>query len=187
MKKLSNEEAKNVLNNAPEGATHWFVKGEVTRYAKSTDEFPSGWGFYTSGDGCLRECRNYYHEYDFHELSGLRDQLNHHEWDGDDIPPIGLDVMVSYTDTDSDGWCDFHGPSQIIAINGDHCWVAHHGKFHRVHKICDVEFKSVEKEESPEEKSAAERQARVEYWRDMHSRLAREDFFSYLADNVEVE
>ncbi|QIW88955.1 hypothetical protein phiV208_24 [Vibrio phage phiV208] len=77
------------------------------------------------------------------------------EWDGEDeLPPIGCKVMTSFTESDCDNWCDFHGPSEIIAYHNDYVWVAHHGKFNRIHALSNIEF---EKPESPEQKAERER------------------------------
>lgn len=69
------------------------------------------------------------------------------EWvNVDELPPVGCEIMTSYTDNGCDDWCDFHGPSVIIAYHGDYVWVAHHGKFNRVHELCSIDFEKVNKE-----------------------------------------
>lgn len=77
------------------------------------------------------------------------------EWaDKDELPPIGCKVMTSFTESDCDNWCDFHGPSEIIAYHNDYVWVAHYGGFNRIHALSDIEF---EKPESQEQKAERER------------------------------
>lgn len=58
-----------------------------------------------------------------------------------DNPEVGSMVMTRYTEPDCNVWCEFHGPSEVIAYHGDYVWVAHHGKFNKVHKLSDIEFK----------------------------------------------
>lgn len=93
------------------------------------------------------------HQYEMSKFSGKKEI----EWsDSDKLPPVGCEVMTSYTDDGCDDWCDFHGPGVIIAYHGDYVWVAHHGKFNRVHELCSIEFEKVEKE-SPQQREERER------------------------------
>lgn len=93
------------------------------------------------------------HQYEMSKFSNPKEV----EWsDNDELPPLGCEVMTSYTDNGCDDWCDFHGPSKIIAYHGDYVWVAHHGKFNRVHELSSIEFERVNKE-TPQQREDRER------------------------------
>lgn len=104
------------------------------------------------------------------------------EWlDKDELPPIGCKVMTSFTEPDCDNWCDFHGPSEIIAYHNDYVWVAHHGKFNRIHALSDIEF---EKPESPEQKAEKIRQEFIQaIWQDMTDSTKDPDRIDKMSDS----
>lgn len=81
------------------------------------------------------------------------------EFDENGFPPLGVDVMVSYTiDGDCDGWCEPHGPSKLVASEFGMMWIAHYGAHHRLHNAEDVEFTEYVKPESPKDKAKRERE-----------------------------
>ena len=137
-------------HNIPEGATHYRdeVLGMRFLWASSIGEYWFTWnGFeWCEADKAFGVVGN---------IKPIPQQEV--EWeDTDELPPIGSKVMTSYTDSDLDNWCDMHGPSDVVAYHGEHVWIAHHGKFNRVHALSDIEFEKIEIE-SPEEKEKRER------------------------------
>lgn len=76
------------------------------------------------------------------------------EWkDKDELPPVGWRGLTAYTEEGCDDWCDFHD-GVVMGVNGDCVWVAHHGKFQRVHHIGSIEFQDVE---TPQQRKDRER------------------------------
>ncbi|CAH9015394.1 conserved hypothetical protein [Vibrio phage 142E35-1] len=131
-------------HNIPEGATHYW------------NETSSGFFAWWDDVNKLMLCPDGHGVWvDIKDTSGdLMKSIPQQEieWKNG-LPPVGSKVMSSYTKTDCDGWCDMHGPSDVIAYHGDYVWIAHHGKFNRVHELCNIEF---EKPESPDEKERLE-------------------------------
>lgn len=136
-------------HNIPEGATHyqdecskyhfsWFILDESKLRIKTPDQ-----------------CTNWIgvRLVDYIDRIAPIPQTKEVEW-VNGLPPVGSKVMCRYTDTDLEGWCDMHGPSDVIAYHGDYVWVAHHGKFNRVHELGCIEF---EKPEAPEDREKRER------------------------------
>jgi hypothetical protein len=75
------------------------------------------------------------------------------EWNGDgEVPPVGWRGLSAYTEEGGGDWTDFHD-GIVMGINGDHVWMAHHGKYHRVHHISCIEYI---KPETPEQKKQRE-------------------------------
>ncbi len=78
------------------------------------------------------------------------------EWvNGDELPPVGWCGLTSYTNDDCDNWCEFH-EGVVMGVNGDYVWMAHHGKFQRVHHIGEIEFKELETKQQREDRERLE-------------------------------
>lgn len=67
----------------------------------------------------------------------------HVDWCGEGLPPVGWRGLSAYTVGGADDWTDFHN-GIVMGINGDYVWMAHHGKYHKVHHISCIEFKEPE-------------------------------------------
>lgn len=100
------------------------------------------------------------HSSDRDEEISVRYRPSGIEWDGKGFPPVGWKGLSSYTEEGIADWCDFH-EGVVMGVNGDYVWMAHHGKFQRVHHIGHIEFKNLE---TPEQKKERER---LEYIHDM--------------------
>lgn len=78
------------------------------------------------------------------------------EWNGEgDFPPVGWRGLSAYTEEGCGGWTEFHD-GIVMGVNGDHVWVAHHGKIQRVHHISCIEFKELETPEQNKERALLE-------------------------------
>lgn len=74
--------------------------------------------------------------------------------DKDDLPPVGWRGLTAYTEEGCDDWCDFHD-GVVMGVNGDYVWIAHHGKFQRVHHIGSIEFQDAETPQQREDRERA--------------------------------
>lgn len=150
-------------HNIPEGATHYANETDTDCfiwYREDTNEVMVNGYVINEWEGAGKD----------ENLTDLKPipQTKEVDWNGEGLPPVGEKVMCSYTDTDCDGWCDMHGPSDVIAYHGDYVWIAHHGKFNRVHELCNVEF---EKPETPEQRKERE-ELKAAY--DLYSCISKE-------------